>query len=195
MNSLRFVHARRLSINLAFDVNCRAFLIELDLSYDNMTDTKSFFEYKNVNFLRKLFLQGTILGSTLHFLNKHVNLVEIDLSSALQIKWDNRTIFSQLTNLTVLKLRDLNLSSWYMEKYLDMSNLPNLARLDLSSNRLEYFSLNLRKSSNLKYLSLANNFLKSLDLGLLPSNFELLDLSFNNLDYLNLTFYSLEMFT
>jgi hypothetical protein len=61
-----------------------------------------------------------------------------------------------LTRLQVLKLAS---NSEYVDKYIQISLMKNLIYLDLSQNRLEYFT---SFPTNLNYLILSNNRIKSL---------------------------------
>jgi hypothetical protein len=85
-----------------------------------------------------LWLQNSIIDSDLSFLSNFINLVEVDLSSAVEINWTYENPFVLLTSLEVLELRDLGLSANMVEKFILSTQLDRLTRLDLSSKRLEY---------------------------------------------------------
>jgi Leucine-rich repeat (LRR) protein len=157
-------------------------LVELDLSYNNLTNLISFFQYRNTN-LKKLYLQGSILDYSLNFLSNFTNLVELDLSSTLSVKWLNQTPqFNKLNKLEVFILRNLNMGSALVEKLMfQLHQIKVLSYLDLSGNNIEYFNTSLSFMINLRYLSLANNSLRLLNFNLLPLFLNMLDFSFNNL--------------
>jgi Leucine-rich repeat (LRR) protein len=155
-------------------------LVELDLGCNDLSYFTSFFDYKNIN-LKKLLLQGSILNSDLAFLNNHVNLVELDLTSALSVKWLGQQIFGKFTKLEVLKLGNLSLNYSYLDKFIKIAVFTKLVYLDLSRNNLEYFTINFKQHSVLKTILLNNNKLKAFDLSLLPEALLYLDLSSNNL--------------
>jgi Leucine-rich repeat (LRR) protein len=126
--NLRYLYANGLNQNTLQNMsfNHLVNLIELDLSFNNLTSLASFFQHTNSN-LRKLWLQSSILNMDLNFLNNFKNLNELDLSSASFINWQtSKLLFNQLTNLKVLKMRDLNLNYSFIDKQVNVSRFRSL---------------------------------------------------------------------
>jgi Leucine-rich repeat (LRR) protein len=152
-------------------------LLHLSLGFNDLTGHKSFFGYKNDK-LKRLILEGATLNSNLSYLSNFKNLEELDLISAISIDWTNvRTYLS--TELSFLRMRNLSLTSEFVDKVINFTRFRNLVYLDLSDNRLEYFSsVNENNNPNLKYLILSRNRLKSIT-SFFSYDFVRLDLSFN----------------
>ncbi len=132
--------------------------MKLDMSFNDLSQVSTQFNFKSLR-MKRPWLQNSILNSNLSFLQNFVNLIELDLSSAMSIYWPNKTIFNLLTRLQVLKLANLGLDSEYLDKYIQISNMKFLIYLDLSQNRLEYLT---SFPTNRNYLILSNNRIKSL---------------------------------
>ena len=118
-------------------------LVELDLSFTDLTDLSHLFKLSGRPTLKKLHLRKVLLNYDTGFVNNYVNLEEIDLS------WcdsRNSSVFLPIQQFTALRklekiiLSGLNLNSSYLDTHLNFSFFPNLKYLDLSDNRLTEFS-------------------------------------------------------
>jgi Leucine-rich repeat (LRR) protein len=157
-----------------------ASLAELNLSFNNLSNIASFFEYKNI-YLNRLWLRGSVLNSDLSFMDKFVNLIEVDLSCVRGVSWQNKIILSVLVKLEIIKMSGLNLSSHFVHNSMTLDRYKNLVYLDLSSNSLDYFKVNFKSIYKLKFIILTNNYLKTFDFTLFTREIVKIDLGFNRL--------------
>jgi hypothetical protein len=79
----------------------------------------------------------------------------------------------------------LNLTSQFLEKLITLEDYTQLVFLDLSNNSLEYFNFQLSDLYTLKFIILANNNLKIFDFNTIPPFFYHLDISFNQIAFMN----------
>jgi Leucine-rich repeat (LRR) protein len=141
------------------------------------------------NYLEELIFSTTLLSSELTSKNFLQILFELPNLKRLFLRSFNLSNgFPNENSLILRKLTQLSLQSCLIKQIDDVENFvnlfPNLERLDLSENRLEYFNisliLNLRK---LKILNLSKNKIRHLNIH--PSTFHPsnslieLDLSYN----------------
>jgi Leucine-rich repeat (LRR) protein len=175
--------AKSLNLNSlkSIDFSSLPFLTELDLSLIDLTGLSSFLSRLNVG-LKRLWLGSSVINSDLSLFNKFTNLVELDLSSIKGIVWRNETVLSSLSQLEVLKMSGLNLSSQFLENNMILCTYEKLVYLDLSNNSLTYFNVTFKHFKLDFYINLANNRLKIFDFDLFRTFYLVqLDLSFNEL--------------
>ncbi len=95
-----------------------------------------------------MLLRGANLNATLNILNKYLNLVELDLSSAKNILWINETVLGQLVRPEASSLSEIGMTPGQPEKCIDffiflnftLDTLFDLKYLNLSGNQLSHLN-------------------------------------------------------
>jgi Leucine-rich repeat (LRR) protein len=178
LSNLRFFYLSGCRSIQSLDFKYLPSLVELDLSFNNLSAyTASLLGYRN-KLLTKFSIQNSFLSTDLSFLNNFTNLVDVNLGSS--VSRPTQSLLRSLNYVEVMRLNGLKQNSSFLS---NIRLTKNLEYLDLSFNELEYFpaSLFVRYSIKLRYLNLRNNLLKDFifDLRFLYDVITEIDLSHN----------------